>query len=113
LRDLALEAQYTEIREALKRYADQAPAKPQSGEVQCGECGNICSEEEPLCLCGKFLHFHQIFTCPQCSSLLERDARDCLSCGSRFWSPVNPPSGEITERMVSDYLERFERTGMS
>jgi len=109
LRDLELEAQYTEIREALRRYSDEAPPEPQSGEVKCGKCGSICSEEVPSCPCGNFLHFHQIFTCPDCSRLLERDARDCNGCGSRFWSPVNPPFGEITQQMVSDYLEQFER----
>jgi hypothetical protein len=110
LRDLALEAQYAEIREALGRYKDEAPAEPQGGEVKCGRCGTICAEDAPVCGCGNFLHFHRIFTCPDCATQVEREARDCNRCGSRFWSPVNPPFGEITDRMVSEYLERVQES---
>lgn len=106
LRDLELEAQYEQIRVALARYADPTPAPLFEGQVNCPECSTVCSEDDPACGCGTFLHFHQIFTCPGCHTVVERDARDCAACGASFWSPVNPPRSSITEKMVADYLER-------
>lgn len=106
LRDLELEAQYEQIRVALERYADPTPPPLFEGQVNCPSCSTVCSDEDPACGCGTFLHFHQIFTCPGCHSVVERDARDCAACGATFWSPVNPPRSGITEKMVADYLDR-------
>ncbi len=106
LRDLELEAQYEQIRIALARYADSTPPPLFDGQVNCPACSTVCAEEDPACGCGTFLHFHQIFTCPGCHTVVERDARDCMDCGASFWSPVNPPRSSVTGRMVDDYLDR-------
>ncbi|HEX9708388.1 MAG TPA: hypothetical protein VGB42_00195 [Candidatus Thermoplasmatota archaeon] len=107
LRDLELEAQYEQIRVALARYADASPPPLFDGQVSCPSCSTVCSEEDPACICGTFLHFHQVFTCPGCHTVVARDDRDCTACGASFWSPVNPPRSAITEGMVADYLERM------
>lgn len=109
LRDLALEQQYDEIRKDLERYREPITASPQDGETQCNRCGAIQPDEIPRCDCGTFLHFHRVFTCPGCSNLVPRDARDCGRCGSAFWSPVNPPQSEVTDSMVQEYLNGLER----
>lgn len=107
LRDLELESQYEEIRSALARYSDPTTPPLFDGQVSCPSCAAVVSELDPSCNCGAFLHFHQIFTCPGCHTVVGRDARDCTDCGASFWSPVNPPRSAITERMVADYLERM------
>lgn len=109
LRDLALEAQYAEISEALSRYREPEATDPAEGELKCRACGRLTPEETPRCECGNFLHAHRIFTCPGCSKVVAREARDCMACGAAFWSPVNPPEQALTEAMVSEYLERNER----
>ena len=109
LRDLALEAQYAEIREALTRYREPQARDAADGELKCKRCGAITPEETARCACGNFLHAHRIFTCPGCAKVVPRDARDCGACGAAFWSPVNPPERALTEDMVSEYLERTER----
>jgi hypothetical protein len=106
LRDLELDAQYEQIRIALARYADPTPAPLFEGQLNCPNCSSVCSDEDPACGCGTFLHFHQIFTCPGCHTVVGRDARDCDACGASFWSPVNPPRSSITEKMVADYLDK-------
>lgn len=106
LRDLALEAQYEEIRIALARYADPTPAPILDGQVSCPSCSTVCSDEDPTCGCGTFLHFQHVFTCPGCHTVVGREARDCMECGSSFWSPVNPERSAITDTMVAQYLDK-------
>lgn len=115
LRDLALEAQYAEILEALTRYRqeEEQEAAAQDGQSKCRQCGTIAPEERVRCPCGNFLHAHRIFTCPDCSKVVPRQARDCVQCGAAFWSPVNPPEQALTDDMVHDYIEGLERSDFS
>ena len=112
LRDLELEAQYAEIRRSLALYRDESPCEPGQGQVRCPSCTTMCSDDDASCSCGQFLHGHHVFTCPDCSTVVPRDARDCGECGSAFWSPVNPPQASLTKDMVRQYLVQAERSGI-
>lgn len=113
LRDLELEAQYAEVREALARYREpEGPAVP-DGATKCHDCGTLSPEDIPRCSCGAFLHLHLLFTCPSCSRVVARDARDCNGCGSSFWSAINPPSHTVTDAMVREYMDTFSKSGLS
>lgn len=113
LRDLALEQQYAEVKEALARYREPDNPVPQEGEVRCRSCGKVSGEDTTHCECGTFLHLHRVFTCPSCSKVVDREARDCGRCGAAFWSPVNPPASAVTDGMVAEYLEGYERANFS
>ncbi len=108
LRDLALEAQYAEIREALAKYSPAKEPEAAEGENQCRKCGVVAPEARALCECGEFLHASQIFTCPSCTRVVPRESRDCDGCGASFWSPVNPPETALTDEMVGAYLQGLE-----
>lgn len=115
LRDLALEAQYAEIREALTRYREEEEpaAAPPDGQTRCRQCGTVAPEERVRCPCGNFLHAHRVFTCPDCTKVVPKEARDCGQCGAAFWSPVNLPEHALTDGMVHDYIESLERSDFS
>jgi len=104
LRDLALEAQYAEIREALAKYSAPKDAGAGEGESECAKCGKVSPEALALCECGAFLHAARVFTCPTCTGIVAREARDCEGCGASFWSPVNPPESALTNKIVGAYL---------
>ncbi len=108
LKDLALDAQYAEIREALAKYSAEEGVQAADGENQCGRCGQVFPEERALCQCGAFLHASKVFTCPSCTRVVGRESRDCGGCGASFWSPVNPPESALTEEMVGTYLRGLE-----
>lgn len=113
LRDLALEAQYAEVREALARYREPEPTTPPDGALKCRACGTLMPEDLPTCSCGAFLHRHLLFTCPSCTRVVARDARDCERCGAAFWSAVNPPDHAVTDAMVAEYMDAFAKSGES
>jgi hypothetical protein len=113
LRDLALEAQYAEVREALARYREPEDAGAPDGAVKCRSCGTLAPDEAPRCSCGAFLHLHLLYTCPSCTRVVARDARDCERCGASFWSAVNPPDHAVTDAMVREYLDAFGKSGLS
>lgn len=110
LRDLALEAQYAEVREALARYREPEPSTPPEGASKCTRCGTLAPEELPTCSCGAFLHRHRLFTCPSCTRVVAREARDCDRCGASFWSAVNPPDHAVTDSMVAEYMAGFSKS---
>ena len=111
LRDLELEAQYAEVREALARYREPEPPTAPDGALKCTRCGTLSPEDLPTCSCGAFLHRHLLFTCPSCTRVVARDARDCERCGATFWSAVNPPDPSVTDTMVADYMDAFAKSG--
>jgi hypothetical protein len=113
LKDLALEAQYAEVKEALARYREPDSPTPQEGEVRCRSCGKVSGEDTTHCPCGTFLHHHRVFTCPSCAKVVDREARDCGRCGAAFWSPVNPPASAVTDAMVAEYMVGLEGAGFS
>jgi hypothetical protein len=113
LRDLALEAQYAEVREALARYKEPEPAGVPDGALKCGSCGTLSPDDLPTCSCGTFLHRHLLFTCPSCTRVVARDARDCDRCGASFWSAVNPPDRAVTDSMVAEYVDSFSKSDVS
>ena len=113
LRDLELEAQYAEVLEALARYREPESATPPEGATKCHKCGTLSPEDLPRCSCGAFLHLHLLFTCPSCSRVVQRDARDCNGCGASFWSAINPPSHAVTDAMVREYMDAFSKSGLS
>ena len=113
LRDLELEAQYAEVREALARYREPESETPPEGASKCKSCGTVASEDLPRCECGAFLHLHLLFTCPSCTRVVARDARDCTRCGASFWSAINPPDHAVTDAMVAEYMDAFSKSGLS
>ncbi len=113
LRDLALDAQYAEVRAALERYREPVDKAGAEGEARCRSCGEAAPEDHPRCSCGAFLHAHLVFTCPSCAKVVARDSRDCLRCGAAFWSPVNPPEHAVTESMVAEYLDGYSKMEIS
>jgi ribosomal protein S14 len=113
LRDLALEAQYAEVKEALQRYREPEDPTPPEGATRCGTCGTLSPEDLPRCPCGAFLHRHLLYTCPSCTRVVARDARDCNRCGTAFWSAVNPPDLAVTEDMVAEYMDAFSKSDLS
>jgi hypothetical protein len=109
LRDLALEAQYAEVRAALARYREPEPDTPPEGAVKCGNCGTMSPDEVPTCSCGAFLHLRMLFVCPSCTRVVAREARDCDGCGASFWSAVNPPEHAVTDAMVAAYMDAMQK----
>lgn len=108
LRDLALESQYAEIRQALVKYSAAKETEAGQGANACRKCGTVSPDEHAVCLCGAFLHGGRVFTCPNCTRVVARESQDCDGCGASFWSPVNPPETALTEEMVGAYLRGLE-----
>jgi hypothetical protein len=90
--DLRLEAQLLDVHQQMVEY--ERSKEPETGgrwSKVCGGCGYVNHERYHRCEgCGEPLgdRYATECQCPVCSAPVEKSARECAECGSRFWSPI-------------------------